>query len=278
MRVLRQYKYFLTEMFGLQCGHLSELALIYLSLRSLQFRLADSMGQDEWAHLFWAIVVDSRQFFGTLTDAEDLTTGILPMSNLATTRSIIQAHTVLSIRDTLSRWLPIPRAPATPPSRAAELGASPGGKRKTGERDGNVGGGANGGRGAGGQDVRLVTFAKDLEQPDVANTSRHPLISTLMEPLERAGVDWSINKLCKAAKIKGGVRDLPAFPNRRACFRFILGKCKAKCPTNCDHLDRRELPENTVKALCSRLAPGVAAVCKNAGVGLPPALKKPRRE
>ena len=43
MRVLRQYKYFLTELFGLRCGHLSELALIYLSLRSLQFRLADSV-------------------------------------------------------------------------------------------------------------------------------------------------------------------------------------------------------------------------------------------
>ena len=97
MRVLCQYKFFLTELFGLRCGHLNELALIYLSLRSLQFRLAESMGQDEWDHLFLAIIVDSRQFFGTFTDTEDLATGQLLVSNLATTRSIVQAHTVLTI-------------------------------------------------------------------------------------------------------------------------------------------------------------------------------------
>ena len=69
MRVLRQYKYFLMELFGIWCGHFSKLSLIYLSLRSLQFQLAELMGQDEWAHLFWAIVVDSRHLFGTLTNA-----------------------------------------------------------------------------------------------------------------------------------------------------------------------------------------------------------------
>ena len=86
-----------------------------------------------------------------------------------------------------------------------------------------------------------------------------------------------MNRLCKAAKIKGGVAGLPTFPNRCACFRYMLGKCKQKCSTNCDHLDRSKLPENTVKVLCSVLAPGVAAVCKTAGVGLPPTLKKPRK-
>ena len=89
MRILRQYKYFLSELFGMKCGHLNELALIYLSLRSLQFCLGESMGQTEWAHLFWAIIVDAHQFFESLTDAEDLAAGELPMSDLATTRSII---------------------------------------------------------------------------------------------------------------------------------------------------------------------------------------------
>ena len=72
MRVLQQYKYFLSELFGMKCGHLNNLALIYLSLRSLQFRLGDSMGQAEWVHLIWAIIVNARQFFGLFTDAEDL--------------------------------------------------------------------------------------------------------------------------------------------------------------------------------------------------------------
>ena len=60
MWVLRQYKYFLTELFRLWCGHLNKLALIYLSFRSLQFRFGELMGQEEWAHLFWSVVVDSQ--------------------------------------------------------------------------------------------------------------------------------------------------------------------------------------------------------------------------
>ena len=92
---LRQYKYFLSELFGMKCGHLNKLALIYLLLHSLQFRLGDSMGQAEWVHLFWAIVVDARQYFDLFPDAEDLATGVIHVSNLATTRSIIQAHTSL---------------------------------------------------------------------------------------------------------------------------------------------------------------------------------------
>ena len=32
MRILRQYKFFLTEIFGIWCGHLNELAFIYPSL------------------------------------------------------------------------------------------------------------------------------------------------------------------------------------------------------------------------------------------------------
>ena len=133
-------------MFGLQCEHLNKLVLIYLSLQSLQFWLAESMSQEEGAHLFWTIVVDSRQFFGTLTDAGDLATGVLPVSNLATTRSIIQAHKVLTIGDTHLRWLPAPQAPVAPLLRTSNLGSAAGTKRKTGEtnnRGGNKGGGAS---------------------------------------------------------------------------------------------------------------------------------------
>ena len=256
------------------CAHLNELALICLSLRSLQFRLGESMGQEEWAHLFWAIVVDARQFFGSLTDAEDLEAGALPVSNLATTRSIIQAHTVLSIRDTPAVWLPAPRAPSTPPSRALELGPSPGlNKRKTGERGGGgsqgggSGGGASSGGGTdnnvGGWEGKAVTFAEDWNQPDVANTSRHQTVANLMAPLEQAGIDWSVGKLCRAAKVKGGVSALPVFPNRQACYRHILGKCKKRCPTGSDHLDKNELPDTTVQELCNMLAPGVAALCSH---------------
>lgn len=127
-------------MFGLQCGHLNKLSLIYLPLRLLQFQLAESMGKEEWAHLFWAVIVDSRQFSGTLTDAEDLASGVFPVSNLVTTRSIIQAHTVLVIQDTPLRCLPEPQAPATPLLRVLELGPAAGARLKTGERNGGGGG------------------------------------------------------------------------------------------------------------------------------------------
>ena len=136
-------------MFGLQCGHLNKLALIYLSLQSLQLWLAESMGREEWAHLFWDIFVDLQQFFGTLTDAEDLAAGVLLVSNLATTILIIQAHIVLTIWDIPLRWLLVPQAPAAPPSHASKLGLEAGTKRKTGERDDGVGGRGGGGLVAG---------------------------------------------------------------------------------------------------------------------------------
>ena len=56
------------------------------------------------------------------------------------------------------------------------------------------------------------------------NTSRHPLVSTLMEPLEHAGIDWPVSKICKAAEIKGGVMCLPVILQWCACYRYILGK------------------------------------------------------
>ena len=113
------------------------------------------MGQEEWAHLFWDTVVDSRQFFGTLTNAEDLAAGMLPVSNLATTRSIIQAHTVLMIQDTPVRWLLAPRVTAALPLRASKLGLAARTKQTTGERNSKgrgAGDSADSGKGAGGKE------------------------------------------------------------------------------------------------------------------------------
>ena len=50
---------------------------------------------------------------------------------------------------------------------------------------------------------KLVTFAADLEQPDVVNTSGHPIISSLMAPLDQAGINWSMSKMCRQQRSKG---------------------------------------------------------------------------
>ena len=109
MRLLRQYRIFLREIFGDKCAHLQEVHLIYMSLRSLQNRATEQMGQRDWAHIFWSIIVDARQFFMVCTDAEDIAAYIFLISHLGTTRSMIQANTVLSIRDTPKSCLPKPQ-------------------------------------------------------------------------------------------------------------------------------------------------------------------------
>ena len=125
---------------------------------------------------------------------------------------------------------------------------------------------------------RLVTFAEDWNQPDVPNPKRHPTVANLMAPLEQAGIDWSINKLCRAAKITNGVSALPFVPNRQACYRFILGKCKKRRPTGCEQVDRDELPDAVVIKLCNMLAPGVAALCAVGGTATPPPPKKKKKQ
>ena len=158
------------------------------------------------------------------------------------------------------------------------MGPKTGTKRTIGDREGKGGGGTGGGGGNPGQDSKAVRFQRDLEQPDIVNQSRHPIVSNLMGPLERAGINWSVSKLCKAAKIQGGVASLPQFPNRKACYRFILGKCKNKCLADGVHLERGELPDATVRELCLLLAPGISSMCASGSGGLQPALKKPKRK
>ena len=107
----------------------------------------------------------------------------------------------------------------------------------------------------------MVTFAEDWNQPDVVNTNQHPTVSNLMAPLEQAGIEWSVSKLCQAAKVKGGIALLPFVPNWRTCYWYILGRCKKRYPTRCNHVDRDKLTDATVEDLCNMLAPGVAALC-----------------
>ena len=157
-------------MFGIRCDHLNKLLLIYLSLCLLQFCLADSMGQAERAHFFWEIIGDSCHFFGLILDAEDLAAGTLPVSNLATTRSIIQTHMVLLIWDTPAHCLLAPWLPIDPP-----LGLATGSKWKTDNRSNRGrGGGRVVGGSAGGHENKSVTFAVDWDQTDVVNIAQHP--------------------------------------------------------------------------------------------------------
>ena len=120
----RQYKFFLTEIFGIKCNHLREVTLIYLSLRLMQNRIQLGMGAAEWDHLTWTIVVDARQCFRTLSDKEDLTTGCFPTLNLGTTRSMVQAHTLLQVQETPAQWMP--PSPKWQParSRTEDLGGT----------------------------------------------------------------------------------------------------------------------------------------------------------
>ena len=123
-----------------------------------------------------------------------------------------------------------------------------------------------------------MRFQRNFEQPDIVNQSRHPIVANLMGPLERAGIDWLVSKLCKVAKVQGGLGGLPRFPNWKACYWFIMGKCKRKFLANGVHLERGEFLDDTVWEMCSLRAPGVLALCASGGSGLPPAIKNLKRE
>ena len=269
MRVLRQYKFFLSTFFGTECGHLKEVVLIYLSSRSLQNRLCETMGQKDWANLCWAIIVDARNFFGTYTDVDDLKIGALPVSNLATTRSLIQAHTEVRILDTPSQWLPklsTPKLPGigggggTPWSRAEELGATPGrGKRKVPSDNG-----------ANGKNVI------DLTTRDVVNNDMHPFIAALMKPAQDRSIPLSVAKICKACGLNG-IGFIKKVPRRNACYQWMLGQCKATCPSGHEHLAAVDIPDNYATALCEQLSSGIKKLVDNKEVPEPDS-KKPKVE
>ena len=113
----------------------------------------------------------------------------------------------------------------------------------------------------------------------MVNTLRHLVVANLMAPLEQTGIKWSVGKVCQAAKIKRGILEFLVFPNFWACYSYILGKCKKKCATNCDHVNKEELPDAMAEELCNMLAPGVAALYAGGGASStsPPKKKKKQR-
>ena len=268
MRLLRQYKYFLTELFGPKCDHLREVSLVYLSLRSMQNRVQTVMGADEWAHLTWAVIVDARQFFGTFSDEEDIAAGVFPQSNLGTTRSLIQAHTVMRVRDTPAQWLP-PSPRWTPArSRAEDLG---GGRASTKRPGGGSAGTAGTGGGRAGKGEGKLD---DATNPVKRNPGRHPLLAELMRPHEAAGLQLSMRGICSAAGINN-IRDLGRWPDSKPCWRWLLGECRERCPSGMDHLGAAQVEMERAKALSAKLAPGIKKLVEEAaGGGAPPAKKQ----
>ena len=70
--------------------------------------------------------------------------------------------------------------------------------------------------------LRTIGINQTWSTPPVIKT-----VANLMAPLDQAGIDWLMGKLCWAFNIKGGVSGLPFFPNRKACYQHILGKCRS---------------------------------------------------
>ena len=71
---------------------------------------------------------------------------------------------------------------------------------------------------------------------------------------------------------------LPFFPNWQACYWHILGRCKKRCLTGCNHVDKDKLTDATVEELRNMLVPGVAALCAEGGKATPPPPKKKRKQ
>ena len=244
MRLLRQYRIFLQELFGKKCEHLTEVHLIYLSLRSLQNRSLEKMGKKDWAHIIWAIVVDARQYFGTYTDSDDILAERFPVSNLGTMRSLIQSNTELCIRDTPQHWLPQEHAPLKQLPRAPALGK----RTQTELVEKGV---------AGTEKNPLVPEL--IDQPDVENKDMHPIFQAMFSPLEQRNIPLSVSKICKACNLYG-IGKLKRIQNRRACYRWMFGRCKSTCPSGHEHLTASEIPDDFASELCHQIKDGIQAI------------------
>lgn len=87
MDLLNRYTIFLERVVGLRCNHRAMVMRVALALRD-QASLFENITPRQVASLLWAIFIDARRFFSS---AADVTTGVLPSSNLTFLVSQVQS-------------------------------------------------------------------------------------------------------------------------------------------------------------------------------------------
>ena len=227
-QTLTNYVVFIRVLFGKRCPH-------YLSV----FRAKEMV--DGWnkesataemiKNLFWAIIVDARQFFKAWHTT--------PSSKLDYTIESYEAGHYNRIVTLPLTW------------REGEEGTG-GGSRPAVERGSEKDGGAR--RQAGASNTAL-------------NRDMHPLAANLMKPYNAVFSRHTLGVLCKEA---GCTRnELPTLrvesDDREGCMNYFLGYCKTAETGTCTrrHLLKRETKTDDATKVCTLIRPGIKRMIEN---------------
>ena len=154
-------------------------------------------------------------------------------------------------------------------SRAGDLGGPTPTQKRTRDIRDTSGGGVGG---------EKTTVDLTKSNPDSKNMNMHPLFKAVMKPLDDAGIPLSVSKICKAAGLPYGLSTLKKIPNRKACFRWMLGGCKKSCPTGHKHLPSHEISDAYATELCHQISDGIAKLAWEKEKPNEPDTKKIKKE
>ncbi|KAL7458903.1 hypothetical protein ACHAWC_011010 [Mediolabrus comicus] len=230
-QTITHYVVLLRVLFGKKCPHYQELFEIKQMVDAWN---KESVTPEMIKNLFWAIIVDARQFFFAWA-------AVPPTSNLRFTIDTYKAGQYTRIVT-----LPLAWRDATP-----------------NERGGGTGGGNPGGNGRGGDQGRKPT--SPLQSQSV-NTDMHPMIAELMKPYKKTFKRFALRVVCKEAKCT--MAELPKFrtDGKDGCVNFALGYCgRTAAGEGCDrrHLPKQKVSKSDAESLCSTLRPGIEAMIEN---------------
>ena len=232
---LTNYVVFIRVLFGTKCSHYQS---VYQAKQMVDAWSKESVTTEMIKNLFWAIIVDARQFFSSWVTP--------PTSKLG---FIINAYEV-------GQYTPLITLPhawrdgadGADGSRGGTSGVNRSEEETTRDRG------------------RSTRRQGDLTASTKAsvNDNVHPLIAELMKPYWDTFERCTLNKICSEAGI--GVRELPKFQVKskgESCVNFNLGFCSqaGRC-TRYHHL-KNEVKTEDAKKLCTLLKPGIEKMIAN---------------
>ena len=189
-------------------------------------------------NLFWAIIVDARQFFAAWNDNPDGT----PKSNLGLLLANYEASIYLPLTSLPMSW----RTP--PPSAYA---------------GGRTGRGDDGGRKSPGGGGRLRDADAEGKKP-WKNDDMHPLFAAEVAKLNETFKMITLHKFLKEGDRE--MNEVPPLTDQQDCLGFVMGKCNvAKRSGKCSrhHPKRREISDKRAQAFCTFIRPCVSGMLEH---------------
>ena len=89
----------------------------------------------------------------------------------------------------------------------------------------------------------------------------HPTLEKLMRGFNTRNIELNMGWLLRACGLKK-LNELPRLPDKRICYRWILGQCGKEASGNCtfgrnEHLPAKDVPDTFATDLANKLKIGV---------------------